>query len=110
MRYIKCFFKSVTSNKSGVTYYMYSQTPSFQCNVKIGKTTRTFPVTLDSGGSSDPLTMWLGNSNEMSADEAKLLAKEMGGTSGYFAIDADNNIDFVAQLPKSASVVTSIFA
>ena len=109
MRYIKCFFKSVTSSKTSLTYYMYSQSPSFQCRVKLNKKVLSLPVTLGSGKVEDALTMWIGNSEDMTAEEASQYSKTFG-QQAYFAVDADNNIDLVSELPKDSKVITSIFA
>jgi hypothetical protein len=109
MRYIKCFYKTITSNKTGKDYYIYSQAPSFQCNVKLGKSTKSLPVSFGNASNEDSLTLWLGNSDEMSPAEAEQFRKTFGDVA-YFAIDADNNFELVSELPQGASVVTSLFA
>tara|TARA_R100000781_G_scaffold53658_1_gene35062 strand:- start:377 stop:610 length:234 start_codon:yes stop_codon:yes gene_type:complete len=77
--------------------------------VKLGKSTKSLPISFGNASTEDSLTLWLGNSDEMTQQEAEQFRKTFGDVC-YFQIDADNNFELVSELPQGSSVVTSLYA
>lgn len=95
MRYIKVFFQKIVARESSDYWYAYSNTPAYQCNVKLGKVTSSFNVTVRNQQSSKPVeqvTLWL---SDITDDEAQDYRDTIGSTA-YLQVDTNNDMTLLS--------------